>query len=56
MDMKISGILELLTIPLTLLKVSIFMPLPVAFVDLQMSKIECVNYARILKFSHKCSL
>ena len=39
-------------IPLSFLKVSIFTPLLVVFMDLRMSKIGCVNYARFPKSGH----
>ena len=48
---KLSGIVE----PLLLYhpwKFHICIPFPVGFVDLQMSKIGCVNYARFPKSGH----
>ena len=55
MDVKLSGIVEMLAIPLAFLKFHICMPFPVVFMDIQMNKVGCVNYG-FPKFSHTYKL
>ena len=49
--MKLSGIVELLFL-YDSFTFHICIPFPVVFIDLEMSKIGCVNYARFPKSSH----
>ena len=56
MDVKLSGIVEMLAIPLAFLKFHICMPFPVVFMDIQINKVGCVNYACFSKFSHTYKL
>ena len=57
MDVKLSGNVEPCTIPLVSKKISTLYTIIVVFIDLQILKIRCVNYALYRKsdWSHMCT-